>query len=250
MHLRRPGRPRRLRERRLRRHVPHVLPGLRAEGVSLHVRDAGASCPPSRDAHIDERRGSSGSRRRPTRCSTSSTSRRSPPRRRRRARCSSSTTRSRRRTCRQPLALGADIVLHSTTKYLGGHSDVVGGFAGTNDPTIAERLRFLQKSLGAVPGPFDSWLVLRGLKTLAVRMERHCANARAVVGFLAQHPRVDERALARAPGASGPRDRRPADARLRRDGLVPRRDGGRGRRRSSRARRCGRSPRASAASRA
>jgi cystathionine gamma-synthase len=89
-----------------------------------------------------------------------------------------------------PLDLGADIVLHSTTKYLGGHSDVIGGFAATNDPTIAERLRFLQKSLGAVPGPFDSWLVLRGLKTLALRMERHCANARAVVEFLAGHPRV------------------------------------------------------------
>jgi len=90
-----------------------------------------------------------------------------------------------------PLDLGADIVLHSTTKYLGGHSDVIGGFAGTNDPTIAERLRFLQKSLGAVPGPFDAWLVLRGVKTLAVRMDRHCANARAVVEFLAGHPRVE-----------------------------------------------------------
>ena len=89
-----------------------------------------------------------------------------------------------------PLDLGADIVLHSTTKYLGGHSDVIGGFAGTNDPTIAERLAFLQKSLGAVPGPFDSWLVLRGLKTLAIRMERHCANARTVAEFLAEHPRV------------------------------------------------------------
>jgi cystathionine beta-lyase/cystathionine gamma-synthase len=89
-----------------------------------------------------------------------------------------------------PLDLGADIVLHSTTKYLGGHSDVIGGFAATNDPTIAERLRFLQKSLGAIPGPFDCWLVLRGVKTLAVRMERHCANARAVAGFLAAHPRV------------------------------------------------------------
>ena len=89
-----------------------------------------------------------------------------------------------------PLALGADIVLHSTTKYLGGHSDVIGGFAATNDPTIAERLRFLQKSLGAVPGPFDAWLVLRGVKTLAVRMDRHCQNARSVVGFLAEHPRV------------------------------------------------------------
>jgi len=90
----------------------------------------------------------------------------------------------------QPLDLGADIVLHSTTKYLGGHSDVIGGFAGTNDPTIAERLSFLQKSLGAISGPFDSWLVLRGLKTLALRMERHCANARAVVEFLTGHPRV------------------------------------------------------------
>jgi cystathionine gamma-synthase len=89
-----------------------------------------------------------------------------------------------------PLDLGADIVIHSTTKYLGGHSDVIGGFAATNDPTISDRLRFLQKSLGAVPGPFDAWLVLRGLKTLAVRMERHCDNARAVVAFLEDHPRV------------------------------------------------------------
>jgi cystathionine gamma-synthase len=89
-----------------------------------------------------------------------------------------------------PLDLGADIVLHSTTKYLGGHSDVVGGFAGTNDPTIAERLAFLQKSLGAVPGPFDAWLVLRGVKTLAVRMERHCENAGQVAAFLSGHPRV------------------------------------------------------------
>jgi cystathionine gamma-synthase len=91
----------------------------------------------------------------------------------------------------QPLAFGADIVMHSTTKYLGGHSDVVGGFAATNDPTIAERLKFLQKSLGAIPGPFDAWLVLRGLKTLAVRMDRHCANARAVVDFLDAHERVE-----------------------------------------------------------
>ena len=92
----------------------------------------------------------------------------------------------------RPLELGADVVLHSTTKYLGGHSDVVGGFAGTNDPTIAERLYFLQKSLGAVPGPFDSWLVLRGLKTLAVRMRQHCENARAVAGWLSQHPHVEK----------------------------------------------------------
>jgi cystathionine beta-lyase/cystathionine gamma-synthase len=84
----------------------------------------------------------------------------------------------------RPLELGADIVHHSTTKYLGGHSDVVGGFAATNDPTIAERLAFLQNSLGAVPGPFDSWLVLRGLKTLALRMQRHCENAQVVAEFL------------------------------------------------------------------
>jgi cystathionine gamma-synthase len=81
----------------------------------------------------------------------------------------------------RPLELGADIVLHSTTKYIGGHSDVVGGFAATNDAAIAEQLRFLQKSLGAVPGPFDAWLVLRGIKTLAVRMRQHCENAAAVV---------------------------------------------------------------------
>jgi cystathionine beta-lyase/cystathionine gamma-synthase len=91
----------------------------------------------------------------------------------------------------RPLELGADIVVHSTTKYLGGHSDVVGGFAATNDPTIAERLYFLQKSLGAVPGPFDSWLVLRGLKTLAVRMRRHCENAMAIALWLGQNANVE-----------------------------------------------------------
>jgi len=90
----------------------------------------------------------------------------------------------------QPLELGADIVVHSTTKYLGGHSDLVGGFTATNDPTIAERLLFLQKSLGAVPGPLDCWLVLRGVKTLAVRMRKHCENAHAVAGYLAKHPRA------------------------------------------------------------
>ena len=92
----------------------------------------------------------------------------------------------------RPLELGADIVIHSTTKYLGGHSDVFGGFAATNDPTIAERLRFLQKSLGAVPGPFDAWLVLRGVKTLAVRMRRHCENAREIASFLAEHDAVEK----------------------------------------------------------
>jgi cystathionine gamma-synthase len=92
----------------------------------------------------------------------------------------------------RPLELGADIVIHSTTKYLGGHSDVVGGFAATNDPTVAERLQFLQKSLGAVPGPFDCWLVLRGIKTLAVRMRQHCENAHVVALRLARHPRVEQ----------------------------------------------------------
>jgi cystathionine gamma-lyase len=91
----------------------------------------------------------------------------------------------------RPLELGADIVVHSTTKYLGGHSDLIGGFACTNDPTIAERLAFLQNSLGAVPGPFDAWLVLRGLKTLALRMRKHCENARAVAELLDGHPRVE-----------------------------------------------------------
>jgi len=90
----------------------------------------------------------------------------------------------------RPLELGADVVVHSTTKYLGGHSDVIGGFAATNDPTIAERLYFLQKSLGAVPGPFDSWLVLRGIKTLAVRMRKHCENATEIAVWLEHHPRV------------------------------------------------------------
>jgi len=91
----------------------------------------------------------------------------------------------------RPIELGADVVVHSTTKYLGGHSDVIGGFAATSDPTIAERLNFLQKSLGAVPGPFDCWLVLRGINTLAVRMRQHCVNAHAVAAFLDRHPHVE-----------------------------------------------------------
>jgi cystathionine beta-lyase/cystathionine gamma-synthase len=92
----------------------------------------------------------------------------------------------------RPLELGADIVLHSTTKYIGGHSDILGGFVATNDPTIAERLYFLQKSLGGVPGPFDCWLALRGIKTLALRMERHSQNARRVAEYLASHQSVEE----------------------------------------------------------
>ena len=91
----------------------------------------------------------------------------------------------------QPLDLGADAVVHSTTKYLGGHSDTIGGFVATNDDALAEKLFFLQKSLGAVPGPFDAWLVLRGIKTLAVRMRQHCENARRVAEFLDGHPGVE-----------------------------------------------------------
>lgn len=90
----------------------------------------------------------------------------------------------------QPLALGADLVVHSSTKYLGGHSDVVSGFVALNDDETATRLAFLQNAVGAVPGPLDCYLVLRGVKTLAVRMERHCANARAVAEMLAEHPAV------------------------------------------------------------
>ncbi|HEX9350632.1 MAG TPA: cystathionine gamma-synthase [Gaiellaceae bacterium] len=92
----------------------------------------------------------------------------------------------------QPLELGTDIVMHSTTKYLSGHSDVIGGFAATNDPSIAERLTFLQNSLGAVPGPFDCWLVLRGIKTLALRMRQHCESARRIAAFLDEHPAVEK----------------------------------------------------------
>ena len=91
----------------------------------------------------------------------------------------------------QPLALGADVVVHSVTKYLGGHSDVVGGFAALDADELAERLRFTQNAAGAVPAPFDCYLVLRGLKTLAVRMDRHCTNARAVVDLLVGHAAVD-----------------------------------------------------------
>jgi cystathionine gamma-synthase len=92
----------------------------------------------------------------------------------------------------QPLALGADVVVHSTTKYAGGHSDVVGGALVVNDEALAERIGFHQNSIGGVAGPFDSWLVLRGLKTLALRMERHSDNAEKVADFLSRHPAVSQ----------------------------------------------------------
>ena len=92
----------------------------------------------------------------------------------------------------QPLTLGADVVLHSTTKYCGGHSDVVGGAVVVRDLDLADKVTFHQNAMGAVAGPFDSWLVLRGLKTLGVRMDRHCDNAERVVEFLTGHPSVTQ----------------------------------------------------------
>lgn len=91
----------------------------------------------------------------------------------------------------QPLKLGADIVLHSTTKYLGGHSDVVGGFVGTSNESMAQAIRFNQNSMGGVPAPMDCFLSLRGTKTLAVRMDRHCKNAQIIAEFLAGHSQVE-----------------------------------------------------------
>ncbi|MFW0791149.1 cystathionine gamma-synthase [Gordonia sp. CPCC 205333] len=91
----------------------------------------------------------------------------------------------------QPLALGADVVLHSTTKYLGGHSDVVGGMLVVDDEQLDADIAFLQNGAGGVPGPFDAYLTLRGIKTLAVRMDRHCDNAEKVVEFLSGHPKID-----------------------------------------------------------
>jgi cystathionine beta-lyase/cystathionine gamma-synthase len=94
--------------------------------------------------------------------------------------------------CQRPLELGADIVLHSTTKYLGGHSDVVGGAVITSHDEVAARLRFVQNAAGATPGPFDCWLVLRGIRTLALRMRQHGENALAVARFLQGHPAVTQ----------------------------------------------------------
>jgi cystathionine gamma-synthase len=103
----------------------------------------------------------------------------------------------------RPLERGADVVIHSTTKYLGGHSDVVGGFVATSDEGLAGRIAFLQNATGAVPGPFDCFLVLRGVKTLAVRMDRHCDNAAAVAEMLAGHPMVERVYYPGLPGHGG-----------------------------------------------
>ena len=92
----------------------------------------------------------------------------------------------------QPLALGAEVVVHSTTKYIGGHSDVVGGAVVVNDTDLGEQLYFLRNAVGSTPGPFDAWLTLRGAKTLAVRMDRHCQNAPRIAHMLVSHPAVAE----------------------------------------------------------
>ena len=103
----------------------------------------------------------------------------------------------------QPLALGADVVVHSTTKYLGGHSDVVGGALITADADLGDRLAYHQNAMGAVAGPFDAWLTLRGIKTLGVRMDRHCANATKVVDLLERHPKVSRVLYPGLPGHPG-----------------------------------------------
>ena len=105
----------------------------------------------------------------------------------------------------QPLTLGADIVLHSTTKYIGGHSDVVGGALVTDDEELDTKFAFLQNGAGAVPGPFDAYLTMRGLKTLQVRMQRHCENAARVAEFLAEHPAVSSVLYPGLPGHPGHR---------------------------------------------
>lgn len=117
----------------------------------------------------------------------------------------------------RPLGLGADVVLHSTTKYLGGHSDVVGGALVVREDDLAERLAFHQNAMGAVPGPFDAFLTLRGMKTLGVRMQRHCDNAEAVAALLADHPAVD---TVLYPGLPGHRGHATAAAQMARFGAM------------------------------
>jgi cystathionine gamma-synthase/cystathionine gamma-lyase len=102
----------------------------------------------------------------------------------------------------RPLELGADLVVHSTTKYLGGHSDIVGGAVVTSNEQLYQPLKFYQNAIGAVPSPFDSWLVLRGIKTLAVRMREHEKNAHLLAQFLENHPKVDLLSRAAKPSPS------------------------------------------------
>ena len=122
----------------------------------------------------------------------------------------------------RPLTLGADVVIHSTTKYAGGHSDVVGGAVVVRDLDLAEKVGYHQNAMGAVAGPFDAWLTLRGLKTLAVRMERHCDNAERVVEFLTGRRAGRARLLPGPRRPPRPRGRRAPDGPVRRHGVVPR----------------------------
>src|SRR5262249_29177429 len=92
----------------------------------------------------------------------------------------------------QPLRLGADIVVHSATKYLGGHSDLIAGVVVTKETELGEKIKFIQNASGAILSPFDSWLVIRGIETLQLRIDKHCRNAQAVAEFLETHPAVDK----------------------------------------------------------
>ena len=117
----------------------------------------------------------------------------------------------------RPLALGADVVVHSTTKFINGHSDVLGGVLVTSDVALAQQLGFIQNAVGAVPSPFDCYLTLRGIKTLPVRMARHCDNAEAIAGFLSQHPQVEQ---VHFPGLPGHPQHTLAQAQMTRPGAV------------------------------
>ena len=130
----------------------------------------------------------------------------------------SSTTRSRRRTCRPRSRSGADVVMHSTTKYLGGHSDAIGGMLVTNDAELSARLKFFQYAVGAIPGPLDCYLIMRGIRTLAVRMDRHQENAAQGRRDALDHDQ-DRTRLVPGPGdPPEPQGRARSDARLRRHG--------------------------------
>ena len=185
-----PGDRTRGRERRLRRHVPAVRQGARAEGLPLrlHLRRA-VQHATSRPRWTRTRSWSGSSRRRIRSLNIVDIRAVADAAHAVGALVVVDNTFA-TPYLQRPLELGADIVVHSTTKYIGGHSDVIGGFAATNDPTVAERIKFLQNSMGGVPGPFDSWLVLRGLKTLAVRMRQHCENAHRIAAYLAEHAAV------------------------------------------------------------
>ena len=185
-------RPRGDPRRRVRRHLPALRQG--REGLGPRAQP-GAGLRPRRrwrPRSGPARPSWSGSRRPPTRCSTSATSRPWPRIAHDAGALLVVDNTFASPYLQQPLTLGADVVVHSTTKYCGGHSDVVGGALVVKDLDLAEKVTFHQNAMGAVAGPFDAWLTLRGLKTLALRMERHCDNAERVVDFLTSHPAVGE----------------------------------------------------------